>query len=859
LLHGFGVDADYERLRLACRTDVDGTSIDQLEDLLGELGVDAEQTIVPADLVFAPGSPSLPAIVVTQAHDGLAHFVLAWRQIAGVVQLMDPGRGRRWVGRAPMTEELFVHTVAVDAATCRRWSRAPCLVEPLIRRLQTLGAARSDATALVAAAVEHPDVAAVVALDAAARLILALREGGVALPSGRPDFGAVRRLWPAAIADFGAATPRIPRPLWCAWPIEADAIAITGAVLVRVCERDGDIDAALVRRRRPGLFAAPPPGVERRLLQAMRADGRALPWLALALCVLAGAALTVETFALARLIDVAATLGTGWHRATALVAVATLSAALLAVQLPLRSLLAGMGRRLETRLRMDVLARLAAASDHFFTSRRASDVGERLHSLHLLREVPEFFAFVVQRCATLAVTTAALLVVAPRAALGIVALAAVAVLLPWFGQRVLRERDFRMRTLQAGMTSKYFDALLGAEPLRTHNARGALQREYEGAMRDWWVAGRDFLRTAVVLETVLGGVVLSIAATIVVSWLLQPRALGDSLLVMYWTISMPWIARDLLGAAQRYPGYRSVALRLFDPGAESPPPSPPPIRPHRTRRYGVEAGLSLRLEDVEVRAGSRALLDGIDLELAPGEHVAIVGPSGAGKSTLLALLLGFQPPSRGRIYVDGDELDDGALRRLRREFAWVDPAVGMWNTTVLDNLTYGATSATPRRVAEVLEASALRDVVARLPFGLQTSVGAGGTILSGGEGQRLRFGRALMRSDARLVLLDEPFRGLELSLQRQLLERARARWHRATLLCVTHDIASALRFDRVLVVEHGRIVEDGRPRSLAADARSRLRTLLDVDHRLRHGAWSDIKWRRVVLERGRMAEEGSEA
>lgn len=859
LLRGFGVDVDYERVRRACRTEVDGTSIDQLEDLLVELGVDAEQTIVPADLVFAPGAPTLPAIVVTQAHDGLAHFVLAWRRDCGVVQVMDPGRGRRWVGREAMTEELFIHRVTVEARTCGRWSRAPCLVAPLVKRLRALGATRSQAANLVAAAVRHPDVASVVALDAAARLVTSMREAGLDIARGRGGFACVRRLWPTAIADFGATTPTVPRSMWCAWPTGDGDVALTGAVLLRVpgsSRKRSGIDADDVRRRRPELFAPTPPGVERRLLDAMQQDGRALPWLWLSLSALVGGAATVETFALARLVDVAASLGTGWHRAAALTAIATLALALLALALPLRSLLAGVGRRLETRLRMDVLARLGAASDHFFTSRRASDVGERLHSLHVLREIPELLGFVAQRCATLAVTTVALLVVAPQAAVAIVALASAAVAVPWLGQRAMRERDLRMRRLHAGMTSKYFDALLGAEPLRTHNARGALQREYEWAMRDWRVAGRSFLRTALLLETLLGVVVLSIAAGIVVSWLLEPRALGDTLLVMYWTISLPWVARDLLGAAQRYPGYRSVALRLFDPGAEPALESSPPRRA-ATRRYGVGGGLSLRLEGIEVRAGSRALLEDIDLELAAGEHVAIVGPSGAGKSTLLALLLGFQPPSRGRIHADGDEVDEAALRRLRREIAWVDPAVGMWNTTVLDNLSYGATEATPRRVAEVIEASALRDVVARLPFGLQTGVGAGGTVLSGGEGQRLRFGRALMRAEARLVLLDEPFRGLELAMQRQLLERARARWQRATLLCVTHDIESALRFDRVVVIEHGRLIEDGPPRVLAADPRSRLGTLLEVDRRLRRTAWADTQWRRVVLERGRMGEDGT--
>src|SRR5581483_7356064 len=98
------------------------------------------------------------------------------------------------------------------------------------------------------------------------------------------------------------------------------------------------------------------------------------------------------------------------------------------------------------------------------------------------------------------------------------------------------------------------------------------------------------------------------------------------------------------------------------------------------------------------------------------------------------------------------------------------------------------------------EEADLDEVLARLPTGLQTRLGEGGALLSGGEGQRVRFGRAVVRGDARLVILDEAFRGLERPRRRALLERARARWRGATLLCITHDVEDTLTFDRVLVV-----------------------------------------------------------
>ena len=109
----------------------------------------------------------------------------------------------------------------------------------------------------------------------------------------------------------------------------------------------------------------------------------------------------------------------------------------------------------------------------------------------------------------------------------------------------------------------------------------------------------------------------------------------------------------------------------------------------------------------------------------------------------------------------------------------------------------------------MLDQAALRDVLEGLPEGLQSHLGEGGSLVSGGEGQRVRFGRALMRRQARLVILDEPFRGLDRTRRRELLARARAWWSQATLLWITHDVAETRAFDRVLVIEDGRIVEDG--------------------------------------------------
>jgi ATP-binding cassette subfamily B protein len=262
------------------------------------------------------------------------------------------------------------------------------------------------------------------------------------------------------------------------------------------------------------------------------------------------------------------------------------------------------------------------------------------------------------------------------------------------------------------------------------------------------------------------------------------------------------------------------------------------------------------LEGVSVRAAGHIILEGIDLIIEAGSHVAIVGPSGAGKSSLVGLLLGWYRPATGRMRIDGAPLDGHRLERLRRETAWVDPGVQLWNRSVFDNLRYGAQANPDLPIAHVIEQADLRHMLEKLPHGLQTPLGEGGGLVSGGEGQRVRLGRAIGRPGVRLVILDEPFRGLDRQRRRELLARARTLWQDATLLCITHDVGETMTFDRVLVVEAGRIVENDAPVALAGEPSSRYRALLEAEVAVREGLWSSGVWRRLWLDAGRLTENG---
>jgi len=159
-------------------------------------------------------------------------------------------------------------------------------------------------------------------------------------------------------------------------------------------------------------------------------------------------------------------------------------------------------------------------------------------------------------------------------------------------------------------------------------------------------------------------------------------------------------------------------------------------------------------------------------------------------------------------------------------------------------------------VPEALEEAGLHGVLERLPAGLQTVLGEGGALVAGGEGQRVRLGRAMMRSGVRLAILDEPFRGLDREQRRRLLAAARKRWRGATLLCVTHDVTETMGFDRVLVLERGRIVEQGQPAELAERSQSRYAQLLAAEATVRRQLWEGPGWRHLHLADGELSEDG---
>ncbi|ULJ69932.1 lipid A export permease/ATP-binding protein MsbA [Wielerella bovis] len=219
---------------------------------------------------------------------------------------------------------------------------------------------------------------------------------------------------------------------------------------------------------------------------------------------------------------------------------------------------------------------------------------------------------------------------------------------------------------------------------------------------------------------------------------------------------------------------------------------------------------SLKFENVVVQytAENKKALDNFNLTIQAGEKIALVGRSGSGKTTVVNLLPRFVTPSAGKITLDGVDIEDVKLNNLRTQFALVSQETFLFDDTLLANVQYSRPEASEEEVLRALEAANLLDLVKQHPDGLQQKIGANGSNLSGGQRQRVSIARAILK-DAPILLLDEATSALDNEsehLVQQALERL---MHGRTSIIVAHRLTTIEQADRIIVMDEGKIVEQG--------------------------------------------------
>ncbi|WP_051675712.1 ABC transporter transmembrane domain-containing protein [Polaromonas glacialis] len=288
--------------------------------------------------------------------------------------------------------------------------------------------------------------------------------------------------------------------------------------------------------------------------------------------------------------------------------------------------------------------------------------------------------------------------------------------------------------------------------------------------------------------------------------------LGQTVVYVIILASAAAVLGEVYGDLLRAAGATERLMELLD--SRSPVTSPSNPLPAQV----VRAGSAIKFENVTFHYPSRPTqpaLSDFSLSVAPGETIAIVGPSGAGKSTVFQLLLRFYDPASGRIELDGVATRDLSLQDLRGRVGLVPQDAVIFSTSALENIRYGKPGATDEEVKAAASAAFAHEFISALPEGFDTFLGERGVRLSGGQRQRIAIARAMLKNSP-LLLLDEATSALDAESERMVQAALESAMKGRTTLVIAHRLATVKKADRIVVIDHGRIVEQGSHEQLMA-------------------------------------------
>lgn len=875
VLRGYGHPVPHEQLRELSESIGDLNSLETLKLSAQRYGLDAQQILLPADHLFI--AEAFPALVIARSSTNV-QFLVLWRRVLNWIQVLDLHLGRRWLDPGELLNTLQEQSIPISVSDWRAQAASPFFLNPLRKRLNALNINPDQTEIWLARATDDRGWETLARLDATVRMTAALVRAQ-ALKRGPESTRVIERF----LSDPALV---IPSQYYSVTSTSTEQLVQCGIILLQITAPIAENHPitqspklSISRSLHPSITDQPttrptdPPTASvpnfEQVLELMRADGLVTPIILGIALVLATVGVMVQALLFQGILDLTALLRDPNQRLVFLGAIFLFMLILFAVEIPINALLLQMGRKLEVRFRLRFLRKIPYLGERFFYGHLKSDLVQRAHSLRQLHLLPELAVTLFRLGFQLVLTTLGIIWLDPASAPLAVLATVIFLALAYFTSPLLQERDFRLRTQMGALSRFYLDAMLGLVPLKMHGAQRAFRREYEGLVHDWAGANWNLARLSNWLQALSVFVYSVFAVWLVLDFIGRNGTTAGTLLFFFWILSLPVLATALVQAIQQYPSLRSLTLRVLEPlnapdennfspvaGRQSPVASlqsPSPTFPSSTVLR--PSSVSIDFTNVTVQLGGNLVLHNINLHLRAGEHLAIVGPSGAGKTTLVGLLLGWHQPIEGECRTDGEIVAGAHLQALRRATAWVDPAIQLWNRTLWENVLYGNAPHDLASPSSAIENADLLPVVEQFDAGLETILGESGGLVSGGEGQRVRLARGMAREGTRLVILDEPFRGLDRETRRKLLARAREFWHDVTLICVTHDVNETRSFERVIVIENGRIVEDAPPAELAENPASRYRALLEGEEAVRSGLWSNSDWRKLWIQDGTLREE----
>ncbi|WP_274627445.1 ABC transporter transmembrane domain-containing protein [Arvimicrobium flavum] len=477
-----------------------------------------------------------------------------------------------------------------------------------------------------------------------------------------------------------------------------------------------------------------------------------------------------------------------------------------------------LGERVVADIRRDVFAHVVTLSPAFFDRSLSGEIVSRLAAdTTQIKSAVGATASLALRNSIFSVGALGMMIwTSPKlSAIAIAAIPIIVLPLVGFGRNV-RKRSRHAQDMLADATA-YASEQIGSvrtlqaftnEPLTVSRFASAVESAFATARASTLArAVLTFFAIFTIFASVVG--VLWFGSRDVLSGAMTAGTLGQYLIYAI-------LAAGSLGSLSEVWGDLSLASGAAERLTELLDEKSDIIAPAHPRALPSPARGAVEFRDVSFSYAAqpdRSALHGLSFRIEPGETVAIVGPSGAGKTTIFSLLLRYYDPVSGSVTVDGVDLREADPREARRRMAVVPQDVTIFAASVGDNIAFGRPGANEADIRRAAETAHAADFIRELPEGYQTPVGERGTILSGGQRQRIAIARAVLR-DAPILLLDEATSALDAEsemLVQQALEELMQ--HRTTLV-IAHRLATVLKADRILVMDEGRIVEEGTHQSL---------------------------------------------
>ena len=479
-----------------------------------------------------------------------------------------------------------------------------------------------------------------------------------------------------------------------------------------------------------------------------------------------------------------------------------------------------LGERVIADLRADLFTHLTRLDPSFFDTEKTGDIASRLSAdTTQLKATFGSSASLALRNLFLFVGAITMMVVtSPKLSAFVVAAIPVIVLPLYAAGRSVRQRSRRAQDRLAEATAFAAESLSAVRVMQSFLAENFTAGRYREAAFGAYEAARAMskaraLVTAAALFLAFGSVVvvLKFGAQEVIAGRMTGGALSQFVLFAVFgagalgQLSEVWNeVSQAAGAAGRIGEIMAVKPRIVAPAQ--------PLKLAKPVRGGLSF---LNVSFAYPGREDDSVLRDVSFRIAPGEVVAIVGPSGAGKSTLFQLALRFYDPASGKVTLDGVDISRLDPASLRAEIALVPQDAFIFGATVADNIAYGAPGATHEAVVDAARQAAADSFIAALPQGYDTPLGERGVTLSGGERQRIAIARAILK-DAPVLLLDEATSALDAESETLVQGALETLMKGRSTLVIAHRLATIVNAHRILVIEAGRLVEEGSHASLMA-------------------------------------------